>query len=136
MADIKRPNYFTSQFLVEKDFNDEQAYHVNMRRRHNRLLHAFGVADGLLVTRAGPTSVLVSPGTAVDRDGREIVLQDARTFPLQTSGNNLDVFLRIRATDANALFAKSLNLGLRADFASLIEKRDLAALNFTKEGRV
>lgn len=47
-----------------------------------------------------------------------------------------DSALRIRATDANALFAKSLNLGLRADFASLIEKRDLAALNFTKEGRV
>jgi hypothetical protein len=95
MADIKRPNYFTSQFLVERDFNDEQAYHVNMRRRHNRLLHAFGVADGLLVTRAGPTSVQVSAGTAVDRDGREIVLQDPRTFPLQTSGNNLDVFLWI-----------------------------------------
>lgn len=47
-----------------------------------------------------------------------------------------DSALRARATDTNALFAKSLNLGLRADFAALIEKRDLAALGYTKEGRI
>jgi hypothetical protein len=95
MADIKRPNYFTSQFLVEKDFNDEQAYHVNMRRRHNRVLHASGVADGLLVTRFSTTQVTVSSGTAVDKDGREIALEDARTYTLSTVGNDLDVYLTI-----------------------------------------
>jgi hypothetical protein len=47
-----------------------------------------------------------------------------------------DAALQARATDTNALFAKSLSLGLRADFASLIEKRDLVALNYTKECRV
>ena len=46
-----------------------------------------------------------------------------------------DAALQARPTDTNALFAKSLNFGLRADFASLIEKRDLAALSLTKEGR-
>jgi hypothetical protein len=95
MAEIKRPNYFTSQFLVEKDFNDEQAYHVGMRRRLNRVLHASGVADGLAVTRVSATQVQVSSGTAIDNQGREITLEDARTYTLTTVGNNLDVYLTI-----------------------------------------
>jgi hypothetical protein len=36
--------------------------------------------------------------------------------------------------DANAQFAKILSLGLRSDYAALIEKRDLAALRYTKQG--
>jgi hypothetical protein len=47
-----------------------------------------------------------------------------------------DTALRVSSTDANALFAKSLTFGLRADFFSLIEKQDLTALKFTKEGRI
>ena len=47
-----------------------------------------------------------------------------------------DSSLQRNGGDVNALFAKSLTFGLRADFASLIEKRDLAALKFTKQGRV
>lgn len=95
MAEIKRPNYFTSQFLVEKDFNDEQAYHLGMRRRLNRVLHVGGVADGLVVTRVSANQVQIGAGTAVDKDGREIVLQDPRTHTLATVGNNLDVYLTI-----------------------------------------
>lgn len=95
MAEIKRPNYFTSQFLVEKDFNDEQAYHLGMRRRLNRVLHVGGVADGLTVTRVSANQVEIAPGTAVDKDGREIVLQDPKTHTLATVGNNLDVYLTI-----------------------------------------
>lgn len=47
-----------------------------------------------------------------------------------------DSRLQSASSDANALFAKALTFGLRADFASLIEKQDLTALRFTKEGRV
>jgi hypothetical protein len=46
-----------------------------------------------------------------------------------------DAALQATATDANALFAKSLTFGLRADLASLIEQENLAALKFTKQGR-
>ena len=67
MAEIKRPNYFTSQFLVEKDFNDEQAYHLTTRRRHNRVAHTAGVADGLDVTRVSNTQVQIGAGTAIDK---------------------------------------------------------------------
>jgi hypothetical protein len=46
-----------------------------------------------------------------------------------------DEALQVSATDANALFAKSLTFGLRANFAALINKEDLAALKYTKLGR-
>ena len=38
--------------------------------------------------------------------------------------------------DRNALFAMTLSSGLRADYAALIEKRNLASLHFTKEADV
>ena len=43
--------------------------------------------------------------------------------------------LQKSATDANALFVKSLTCGLRADYAGLIDKQGFTALNYTKEGR-
>lgn len=85
----KRLHYFNHQFLVEADFTDEQQYHLDRRRRHNRLLHGYGVADGLQVEKTGDKEVTVRSGTAVDREGREIVqvtdqpvdLSDATTYP-------------------------------------------------------
>ena len=99
MADIKRPNYFTSQFLVEKDFDDEQAYHLTSRRRHNRVLHTSGVADGLDVTLVSGRQVLVGAGTAIDREGREIVLPDSRAYTLTTVDPGIDVYLTIAYRD-------------------------------------
>jgi hypothetical protein len=95
MADIKRPNYFTYQFLVEKDFDDEQAYHMQMRRRHNRLSHAWGIADGLEVTRTGSNQVRISAGMAIDKEGREIALEEAQSYSLTASGSDVDVYLSI-----------------------------------------
>src|SRR5262245_13903836 len=101
MADIKRLNYFNFQFLVDRDFEDEQAYHLQMRRRHNRQMHTPGVADGFTVTKAAGNQVRISPGTAIDRDGREIVLADERVYTLVTGGNNVDVFLTISYQDVS-----------------------------------
>ncbi len=87
MADItKRMNYFDRQFLRALDFQDEQAYYLDRRWRHNRLLHTPGVAEGLEVSGStGDTEVTVAPGTAIAPGtalyppGREIVLATART---------------------------------------------------------
>lgn len=46
-----------------------------------------------------------------------------------------DAALQVDAAGANALFVKSLTFGLRADCAALIDKQDLAALRYTKQGR-
>ena len=54
---------------------------------------------------------------------------------IETTDRLADSSLKTNSTDTNALFAKSLSFGLRADSASLIEKHDLTALKFVKEGR-
>jgi len=92
MADIKRLHYFDHQLLVEKDFTDEQTYHLDMRRRHNRALHKFGVAEGLNVRKTGEKEVTVDPGIAIDRDGKVIIqgadfvvdLRDGTKYPKNT----------------------------------------------------
>jgi len=45
-----------------------------------------------------------------------------------------DVILAEHPNDATALFAKTLAFGMRADYASLIERRDIAGFQFTKAG--
>ena len=45
-----------------------------------------------------------------------------------------DTILAKHPDDATALFAKTLAFGMRADYASLIERRDLAGFQFTKQG--
>lgn len=95
MADIKRVNYFTHQFLVEKDFDDEQDYHIDMRRRHNRVNHSWGVAEGLDVTKTENKKVTISPGMSIDKDGQEIVLLEPLPVDLTAFGSNTDVYLSI-----------------------------------------
>jgi hypothetical protein len=46
-----------------------------------------------------------------------------------------DSALQKASRDANALFVKSLTYGLRADYAGLVDKRNLAALIYTNGGR-
>jgi hypothetical protein len=48
----------------------------------------------------------------------------------------VDLALKQNPEDSNALFAKVLALGLRCDYAALIDKQDFAALHYMKQGRV
>jgi hypothetical protein len=71
----KRVRFFDGQYLQDQDFIDEQKYHLDRERRHNRLLHLTGVADGLLVAATGAANtVTVTAGTAIDADGRVLAL--------------------------------------------------------------
>jgi hypothetical protein len=47
-----------------------------------------------------------------------------------------DAALKQNANDTNALFAKVLALGLRSDYVAMIDKQDLAALSYMKQGRI
>jgi len=85
---VKRLHYYDQQFLVEADFTDEQKYHVDMRRRHTAALHTFGIAQGLEVIRSGTRQVTVKAGAAIDRSGRELVLESDTVIDL----SNLTTF--------------------------------------------
>jgi hypothetical protein len=73
----KRLRYFVGQLLTAADFQEEQQYLVRMRYRQNQALHASGVVWGLAVTvsaDAPAPSIVVEPGLAIDRKGRELEL--------------------------------------------------------------
>jgi len=73
--DIKRLHYYERQFLRPRDFQDEQAYHLEMRRRHLIAHHTWGIVEGLEIEQNPTTEIwLVRPGMAVDGFGREILL--------------------------------------------------------------
>lgn len=83
MAVDKRLRYFNGQFLQAADFIDEQTYHVDRLRGHLGQLHTPGIAGGLEVAAAvGATQAVVAPGTAIDAEGRQVVLAESRNLPL------------------------------------------------------
>ena len=110
MADfVKRTHFFDNQFLRAADLGVEQAYHIGMRRRLNTSLHTWGVVPGGLEVHfeAGATAITVTPGTAIDDQGREIVLLDP-SDPIDLSGlpadRDVHVFIAYREgeTDESA----------------------------------
>ena len=105
---VKRLKYFTGLFLQDRDFIDEQSYHLQMRRRLNFALFDPGVLFGLAVAREATDSVQIDPGMAVDRylaqsRGREIVLSEARTVDLSGFANGDEIYITIsyRETDTD-----------------------------------
>jgi hypothetical protein len=92
---IKRVHYFDHQFLKVHDFQAEQDYHVHMRRRHNRLLHGWGVVEGLAVNQKSPRDITIEPGMAIDSQGREIVISSPVTCQLVSVDRNTHVFISL-----------------------------------------
>ncbi|MFY9269858.1 MAG: hypothetical protein WAO55_08955 [Candidatus Manganitrophaceae bacterium] len=81
---IDRVNYFNGEFLKEEDFKAEQTYHLEMRRRHNQRLHLPGIVFGLGVT-AGTGKVTIASGMAIDRLGRELILEASQDLPIASA---------------------------------------------------
>ncbi len=98
MADTtnQRINYFDRQFLRAAEFSTQQNYHVDRQRRHARLLHTPGVAEGLAISgNIGDATVTIQPGTALDDQGRLIVLSTQQTYPLRAAAaaGNVSIYL-------------------------------------------
>jgi hypothetical protein len=99
--DIKRLNFYEKQFLRTRDFQDEQAYHIEMRRRHLIAHHTWGIIVGLEIKQDPNSKVWsVQPGMAVDGFGREIVVfapepLDMNQIMAQLAGASLPAFLKV-----------------------------------------
>jgi hypothetical protein len=75
---VERVRYFAGQLLDEDDLAQEQLYFREKVRRHNRMLHGWGIVNGLKVVSGRADSELtIEPGYALDRFGDEIVVTDA-----------------------------------------------------------
>lgn len=82
----KRVRYFDNQLLIDQDFIDDQKYHIDRLRRHQRLLTAPGIAEGLVVTSTGGMGLKVSAGTAMDDLGRSILLDADKSVTINGTG--------------------------------------------------
>jgi hypothetical protein len=96
---IKRLKYFTHQFLGEKDFMEEQAYHIHMRRLHNRSIHGWGIVEGLQVSKRGDREIAIEPGVAIDREGREIILENPIARDLSSFDHGSHTYITIAYQD-------------------------------------
>ncbi len=94
---VQRLHYFHLQFLQEEDFTEEQTYHLSMRRRHNQFLHTWGIVDRLEVEKTGDKKVIITPGMAIDRDGKEIIVtsQDLEREVDLSDHTNKELYLLI-----------------------------------------
>src|SRR5438094_7199438 len=72
---LTRPRYFYGQLLDVRHFESEQDYFRRKLGLLNQMVSGFGVVCGLDV-KPGPDdhSVIVEPGLALDKCGREIVV--------------------------------------------------------------
>src|ERR1700735_952312 len=91
------PRYYPRQLITPDDLTLEQNYFRDRMRRHNRLLHGWGVACGALVCPVTvtnsdgtisftPWQVQVQQGYILGPYGDEIILDCARTVDLRSSG--------------------------------------------------
>jgi hypothetical protein len=87
-TDIERLRYYEHQYLGAVDFQDEQDYQRDMRRRHSVGLHAWGIVVGLELEErdpvsgaSGPIEMYIRPGMAIDGFGRELVLLEPFQIP-------------------------------------------------------
>jgi hypothetical protein len=74
LAPPTRVNYFDRQFIRVAEMHDEQAYHVDLRRRHNLSHHCWGIVLGLDIVKQQDGRPAVQRGVAVDGYGRELFL--------------------------------------------------------------
>jgi hypothetical protein len=73
--ELERIRYRNGQTLASRDLRDGQDFEALLRWMHNRFLHrTWGIAKGLQVKSLDNETIQVSPGTAYDGYGREIIL--------------------------------------------------------------
>jgi len=74
-------NYHFGMLLGTDDFRTEQGFHLGHHRRHQRLLHGFGVVNGLDVDFKDG-QVRVHAGYAIDGHGRDICIDQDQCVDL------------------------------------------------------
>jgi hypothetical protein len=96
-----RVNYFDRQYLRLSELTDEQAYHLQLHRRHNLSHHSWGIVVGLELVLQEDRPVVL-PGLAVDGYGRELLLLERKPYSRddfdRLGTNRIDLWLEYRLT--------------------------------------
>jgi hypothetical protein len=111
---LERVRYFPRQLISDDDMTQAQTYFLSKMRRHNRLLHGWGVVCGVGVRRGkGASEIVIEPGYVLGPNGDEIIINDECTVDLtresldgdalQSCGEPLDAWCRDAAISGGAL---------------------------------
>jgi hypothetical protein len=86
-ASLERVRFFQRQLVTAVDLNQAHDYLVARFRRHNRMMHGWGVVCGCEVT-PGPDdyTVIIQPGYVLGPQGDEIVVDGPLTVDLRREG--------------------------------------------------
>ena len=89
----ERVRYFSGLVLGADDFNHEQEYLLAKARRHNQMLHGWGIVVGLEVSAPASeeTQVSVAPGYALDPCGNEISVDESVLVEVPSDGTSFVV---------------------------------------------
>lgn len=101
--EFKRINFFKGFFTHAEDWQQAEAYQLVKHQLHNRCMHGWGIVTGYLdeldvgVSAEGK-AIVVSPGLAVDRQGRELHLAASVSVPIEPGAfaADTDVYLVVR----------------------------------------
>lgn len=77
---FQRAQYFHGMLMTDRDFIEEQSYHIRKRKLLNRMLHGTGVVCGLKMEPAGCgkySKIIIRPGLALDCAGNEIFVPES-----------------------------------------------------------
>jgi len=74
---LERTRFFSRQIVTPEDLTQDQIYFREKAKRHNRMLHGWGVVCGACVRRGtGDCEVLIEPGYVIGPFGDEIVIEN------------------------------------------------------------
>jgi hypothetical protein len=90
---LQRPLYYPRQIVTPAELNLESRYFVERLRRHNRMLHGWGVVCGAQVCRvpnadgtgAEPWKLKLRPGYLIDGYGNDVVIDVDRVVDFRSS---------------------------------------------------
>jgi hypothetical protein len=143
-ADVSVPNApFDKGFrlMYDLEFNQSHQFFSAWQQEHpDDPVSPAGDAAGLLFSEFQRLGVLEAQFYENDKafNARKKLapdagLRDRFNIALEESEKRARARLEKNSTDRDALFAMTLSSGLRADYAALIEKRNLASMRYTKE---
>jgi len=123
LPELRRLHFYDGRLLTADDLDREQEYQRERSHLHNRLLHGWGVADGLEVRSTGGR-IRVSPGVAIDQRGQYVIVREEREVAVAASDTaKASCFVVVRFAESPADFvpAAADGTGNGAQVASVIE---------------
>jgi len=85
-AGLEKPRFFAYQMVTPADLTLAVDYVYERQRRHNRLLHGWGVVRGAWVSRVDDWQLSITPGFLLGPQGDEIVIDQPLQFDIRTEG--------------------------------------------------